>query len=236
MKKLVVMMFVFAMAFVAMAAQCAATTLMGTQCKRSAQEGGKFCWQHAAMQNLGTCQGKTADGQPCTRKVEGGAKYCWQHAKSAAQAPVKEAKATTKAAKSKAAQTVEKPVNEAKETVVTQCAAKTADGKQCQHKAQPGSKFCWQHAKSAAKTEAAAPVEEAKTEVKKAKTRAAKTVKSTKNEAATSGEEAKTDAKEAKSAVKGAMAGALCAAKTADGSPCKNKAKPGSKFCWRHAK
>ena len=228
MKKIVVMMFVSVMAFVAMAAQCAATTLMGTQCKRSAQEGGKYCWQHAAMQNLGSCQGKTADGQPCTRKVEGGAKYCWQHAKSAAQTPVKEAHSAAKAAKAKTAEKVEKPANEAKEAFAAQCAAKTADGKQCQHKAQSGSKFCWQHAKSAANAEAAVPAEETKTEVKKAKAKTSKIVKAAKDEAT-----APVD--EAKSAVKGA-AGALCAAKTADGSPCKNKAKPGSKFCWRHAK
>ena len=230
MKKLMMMLFVFAMAFVAMAAQCAATTLAGTQCKRSAQENGKLCWQHARMQGkneLGTCQGKTADGQPCSRKVEAGAKFCWQHAKSAAAAPVKEAKTAAKETKAKVAKTAEAPAADAAAT--TLCAAKTADGNPCKHKAQPGSKFCWQHAKSAAKAEATAPAEEAKADVKKTKAAA----KDAKAEAKTAAKDAKA---EAKTAAKDTKAGALCAAKTADGEPCKNKPQAGSKFCWRHAK
>ena len=52
-------------------------------------------------------------------------------------------------------------------TFAAQCAAKTEGGVQCKRKAQPGKKYCWQHAnyKPAAKTEAKKPA--AKAEAKK---------------------------------------------------------------------
>lgn len=171
MKKLVTMMVAFGMAVAAVAAQCEATTLKGTQCKRQAQEGGKLCWQHAKMsgvKTLGTCQAKTVSGESCTRKVENGATFCWQHAKNvqsaateAAEKPVKATKAKAKKAADETVEVAEKPakatkakakktaeaVDDAKEAVAGRCQAKTASGEPCKRKAVPGKKFCFQHAK-----------------------------------------------------------------------------------------
>ena len=46
MKKVLVMAAVCLMAAMTFAAQCAATTRKGTQCKRSASPGSEYCWQH----------------------------------------------------------------------------------------------------------------------------------------------------------------------------------------------
>ena len=46
MKKVLMMVAVCLMAAATFAAQCAATTKKGTQCKRKAKSGSKFCWQH----------------------------------------------------------------------------------------------------------------------------------------------------------------------------------------------
>lgn len=175
MKKLVMMMVALGMAVAAVAAQCEATTLMGTQCKRQAQEGNALCWQHAKMagvNKIATCQAKTADGTQCSRKVEGGAKFCWQHAKAkaekvaadateAVEKPAKKARAKAKKAADEATEAAEKPAkaarakakkvaeaaDDAKAAVAGRCQAKTADGEQCKRKAVPGKKFCFQHAK-----------------------------------------------------------------------------------------
>lgn len=149
MKKLVTMMVAFGMAVAAVAAQCEATTLKGTQCKRQAQEGGKLCWQHAKMsgvKTLGTCQAKTVSGESCTRKVENGATFCWQHAKNVQSAATEAAEKPVKATKAKAKKTAE-AVDDAKEAVAGRCQAKTASGEPCKRKAVPGKKFCFQHAK-----------------------------------------------------------------------------------------
>ena len=50
MKKIIVMMVcAAAVALNAVAAQCAATTKKGTQCKRQASAGSSFCWQHGGV-------------------------------------------------------------------------------------------------------------------------------------------------------------------------------------------
>ena len=46
MKKVLMMAAVCLMAAMTFAAQCAATTKKGTQCKRQASPGSEFCWQH----------------------------------------------------------------------------------------------------------------------------------------------------------------------------------------------
>ena len=46
MKKIMMMAAVCLMAAMTFAAQCAATTRKGTQCKRQASPGSEFCWQH----------------------------------------------------------------------------------------------------------------------------------------------------------------------------------------------
>lgn len=45
-KALVAAAVAFALAASAIAAQCAATTKKGTQCKRQAAAGSIYCWQH----------------------------------------------------------------------------------------------------------------------------------------------------------------------------------------------
>ena len=47
MKKLMMMLAACAVAFTTFAAQCAAKTEDGVQCKRQAEENSKYCWQHA---------------------------------------------------------------------------------------------------------------------------------------------------------------------------------------------
>ena len=50
------------MAAAAFAAQCAATTKKGTQCKRQASPGSEFCWQHG-----GTTKGERGEGRSASR-------------------------------------------------------------------------------------------------------------------------------------------------------------------------
>lgn len=110
MKKLMMMLAACAVAFTTFAAQCAAKTEDGVQCKRQAEENSKYCWQH--LKGASQCQALTKDGAKCKRKAQPGKKYCWQHAnykpeakkgevkkpsakeptvKSAAKAPAKQA-------------------------------------------------------------------------------------------------------------------------------------------------
>ena len=110
MKKMMIMAAVGLMAAMTFAAQCAAKTEDGVQCKRQAEENSKYCWQH--LKGASQCQALTKDGAKCKRKAQPGKKYCWQHAnfkpeakkgevkkpsakkptvKSAAKAPAKQA-------------------------------------------------------------------------------------------------------------------------------------------------
>ena len=78
MKKMMIMAAACMMAAMTFAAQCAAKTEDGAQCRRQAEENSKYCWQHlkAATQ----CQALTQEGTRCKRKAEAGKKDCWQHA------------------------------------------------------------------------------------------------------------------------------------------------------------
>lgn len=69
--------------------RCQATTKKGTQCKRDAQPGAKYCWQHTPREQAQPgqasqaasvqCQAKTKRGSQCSRKAKAGSKFCWQH-------------------------------------------------------------------------------------------------------------------------------------------------------------
>jgi hypothetical protein len=90
--------------------RCQATTKKGTQCKRNAQAGSVYCWQHTRMYGTGSaettattkkevkeptvqssktksnseyrqCAAITKKGKRCSRKAEPGSDYCWQHSK-----------------------------------------------------------------------------------------------------------------------------------------------------------
>ena len=154
MKKLMTMMVVFAMAFVAVAAQCMATTKKGTQCKRQASPGSQYCWQHGGQTKAqiaagapatrpatrsktgtmeqttpaavsGMCQGKTKAGKPCSRKASPGSNFCWQHGGQAAAAPV----ATPAAEKTKKVKASAKSAEkEAKSAPVNAADAAGGDG------------------------------------------------------------------------------------------------------------
>ena len=78
MKKMMIMAAACLMAVAAFAAQCAAKTEDGVQCKRTAEEGNQFCWQH--IKGAAQCAATTQDGARCKRKAQPGKKYCWQHA------------------------------------------------------------------------------------------------------------------------------------------------------------
>lgn len=237
--------------------RCQAITKKGTQCKRNAKEGMKYCWQHVAskdhvkevvkeakakkgIKDDGTCMAQTQDGDRCKRKAAAGSNYCTQHQGGAAK------------------------------KVYTQCQATTQDGDQCKRKPVEGGKFCAQHEKSGAKPAAKAEKKEAKAEKKEAKKEApvtqcqAKTQagdqckrkpvaggkfcaqhakaganeakaekKETKAAAKADKKEAKADKKEAKAADKKVV---KCQAKTKEGKPCSRNAVAGGKFCAQHSK
>ena len=177
MKKMIMMAAVCLMAAMTFAAQCAATTKKGTQCKRNASPGSQYCWQHGGTTKAERAGGEAAPVQ--TRRAKRGVEDV-----GAAVAPAADGR----------------------------CQATTKAGTQCKRKAQPGSKFCFQHSAAEGGEAAATP----------APRRARK---------------AKAEAEEAAPAMQPAAAsGGTCQATTKDGSPCKRKAKPGSKFCWQHDK
>ncbi len=181
MKKIIMMAAVCLMAAMTFAAQCAATTKKGTQCKRQASPGSQYCWQHG-----GTTKAERAAGANNAVPVQ-----------------------TRRAPRNGSAGAIEAPVADGR------CQATTKAGTQCKRKAQAGSKYCFQHAESAAVVEAEAipaPIRGRKTKA--------------------SGEE--TQSKQPVTAE--SASGGTCAATTKDGSPCKRKAKSGSKFCWQHDK
>ncbi len=151
MKKLILMAGVVVLAAVAIAAQCAATTKKGTQCKRQAAAGSLYCWQHgkatsqstaavpsAQTNSLVRCKAITKAGTQCKRKPSPGSNYCWQHQGNVTEKPALPVETTAQKA----------PATEAKPPVVAggTCTATTKDGKRCSRKAKAGSDKCWQHA------------------------------------------------------------------------------------------
>ena len=68
--------------------QCGAITQKGTQCKRMAKSGSKYCWQHQNYKKSdtkitpqkqtasGRCQATTKKGTQCKRMAKSGLKYC----------------------------------------------------------------------------------------------------------------------------------------------------------------
>ncbi|MBQ3290441.1 MAG: hypothetical protein IJH50_13650 [Kiritimatiellae bacterium] len=100
--------------------QCAATTKAGTRCKRKAQAGSRYCFQHAAMADGGTVETPAAPVAHPEKRAK---------PKKAAEAAAEEAPAAATSA----------------ETGI--CQGKTKSGEPCKRKAKPGSKFCWQHEK-----------------------------------------------------------------------------------------
>ena len=111
MKKMMIMAAACLMAVAAFAAQCAAKTEDGVQCKRQAEENSKYCWQHSKVTGATQCAATTQEGARCKRKAQPGKKYCWQHAnyKPAAKAEAKKPAAKKGKAKSAAKKPAAKP-------------------------------------------------------------------------------------------------------------------------------
>ena len=124
MKKILMMAAVCLMAAMTFAAQCAATTKKGTQCKRQASPGSSYCWQHGGTTKAERAAGMTAPS-PERRASNAGA------TEQAAAVPAPDGR----------------------------CQATTKAGAQCKRKANPGSKFCWQHGEKTESNAAAAKVE-----------------------------------------------------------------------------
>ena len=65
--------------------RCTATTLKGSQCKRSAKQDLLFCWQHTDNNQSeivkDRCKALTKSGSQCKRKVSDNKDFCWQHIK-----------------------------------------------------------------------------------------------------------------------------------------------------------
>ena len=133
MKKVLMMAAVCLMAAMTFAAQCAATTKKGTQCKRQASPGSEFCWQHGG-----------------TTKAE-------RAANGESEAPKRKARRTESSEDGngghagrvtlpKGGESVAPAANDAPAVAEGQCQATTKSGAPCKRKAQAGGKYCAQHA------------------------------------------------------------------------------------------
>ncbi|MBO7542904.1 hypothetical protein J6T93_03210 [bacterium] len=220
-KRLLVMFFVFTIAGAVMAAQCAAITKKGTQCKRQASPDSSYCWQHGgttkaqraagiqpkdapakqAENGYQQCKATTQKGTQCSRRAQEGSIYCWQHAEKAGEQK-KVTQAATTRQNTETAQQVKTP----SQVGDGQCAATTQSGERCSRKAKEGSRYCWQHAEKAGEQ-----TKEAKTSTPQKKTETA--------------QQAKTPSQ---------VGDGQCTAITKSGERCSRKAKAGSDRCWQH--
>lgn len=150
MKKILMMAAVCLMAAATFAAQCAATTKKGTQCKRQASPGSEFCWQHGGTTKADReAQGGGAAEAPTARPVK-------RAKPKKAEAAVEETPAAVPSADAASAE--------------GRCAAMTKAGTPCKRKAVAGSRFCFQHgAKDGGASEAPAAAAPVARPVKRAK-------------------------------------------------------------------
>ena len=117
MKKLLTMAAVCLMAAMTFAAQCAATTKKGTQCKREASPGSQYCWQHGGSTKAE--RGDTQKTPPQGRRV--------RRSESDENEPV--ATPRRKARRTETEEAVPAPSADG------QCQATTKQGTQCKRKA-----------------------------------------------------------------------------------------------------
>ena len=118
------------MAAMTFAAQCAATTKKGTQCKRQASPDSEFCWQHGGTTKAEReANGEGEAPRRTSRRVE--------REESVDEAPAKRARP---------ARSEGSAANDAPASVEGQCQATTKHGTQCRRKAVEGGRFCAQHA------------------------------------------------------------------------------------------
>ena len=208
MKKVLMTAAVCLMAAMTFAAQCAATTKKGTQCKRQASPGSEYCWQHGGTTKAERGEGRsTPSPERKARPVESG--------ETADEAPA--ARPVRRRRGEANGQDARSPsdapaVNDAPAAVEGQCQATTKRGTQCRRKAVEGGKYCAQHAGKMGGSESEAPAARPK------RARSAK---------------AESEAPAANDAP--AVAEGQCQATTKSGAPCKRKAQAGGKYCAQHA-
>ena len=146
MKKVLMMAAACLMAAMTFAAQCAATTKKGTQCKRQASPDSEFCWQHG-----GTTKAERAEGQSSpspSRKV----RRAEENEEETAPLPRRRVRrdesdeaepAPTPRRTVRRSEPDEAPSDPA---TINQCQATTMSGARCKRKAQAGGTYCAQHA------------------------------------------------------------------------------------------
>ena len=136
MKKIVMMAAVCLMAAMTFAAQCAATTKKGTQCKRQASPGSEFCWQHGGTTKAERAANGESEAPKRTPRRAERNESGEQTNDAPAAKPVR-----------RRPQREEAPAaNDAPAPVEGQCQATTKRGTQCKRKAVEGGKYCAQHA------------------------------------------------------------------------------------------
>ena len=201
MKKILMMAAVCLMAVMTFAAQCAATTKKGTQCKRQASPGSEFCWQHGGT----TKAERAANGESATPRRAARRATWGDDGDNGAPA--------RRARRGNGGESDVTAANDAPAAIEGRCQATTKRGTQCMRKARAGEKYCAQHSSmmGGGKSET---FEETPARSRRTRSKA----------------ESNTPAEPA------AAADGMCQGTTKDGSPCKRKAKAGSKFCWQHDK
>ena len=219
------------MAAMTFAAQCAATTKKGTQCKRQASPGSEFCWQHGGTTKAERAEnGESEAPKRAPRHAERN-ESGEQPTDAPAAKPVRRRPQRDEAPA--ASETPAAPVE-------GQCQATTRRGTQCRRKAVEGGKYCAQHAARMGGGEATGAAAERPRRARKPRAEAG---------AETGGEDApaarprrsrkpkaEAAAEPAAKPAEAEASGGMCQGKSKNGEPCKRKAKPGSKFCWQHDK
>ena len=144
MKKVLVMAAACLMAAMTFAAQCAATTKKGTQCKRQASPGSEFCWQHGGTTKAERAEnGESEASKRKARRTESSEDGNGGHA--------------GRVTLPKGGESVAPAANDAPAVAEGQCQATTKRGTQCRRKAVEGGKYCAQHAGKMGGGEAEAP-------------------------------------------------------------------------------
>ena len=177
MKKMMMMAAVCLMAAMTFAAQCAATTKKGTQCKRQASPGSQYCWQHGGTTKAERAAGGDGTPEQTRRATRGGGAggivtpvadgrcqattkagtQCKRNAQpgskycfqhsAAVGGEAEVAPTPPRTRKAKSASDDTGPVAQPAAASGGMCQGTTKSGEPCKRKAKPGSKFCWQHDK-----------------------------------------------------------------------------------------
>lgn len=259
MKKIMMMAAVCLMAAMTFAAQCAAITKKGTQCKRQASPGSEFCWQHGGTTKAERGEGRNApspdrkvrreeadEDEPApmprrkVRRPESGEedaapaprRRVRRSESDEPEEPAPVAKPNRRRGPKAGTGSDVPPSHEAAERGM--CQAMTKAGTPCKRKAQAGGRFCAQHAAKNGEVANDEPVvKPPRRKAPKAKAPAADDAPAAKP-SRRKGPKAKTA--DMPPAPEPAAGGGMCQGKSKNGEPCKRKAKPGSNFCWQHDK